>query len=63
MRALLLLSDAPDEIDLTRLDPRWEPVTDRYPALSHAFEAIVFEIEGGPEWVERALRNLDLPEG
>mgnify|MGYP001548653928 FL=1 len=61
MRALLLLSPIPDEFDLTALDPRWKPVTDRYPALSHAFEASVFEIEAGPEWVESALRNLDLP--
>jgi predicted outer membrane protein len=60
LQALLLLSPIPDEFDLTSLDPRWQPVTDRYPALSQAFEAAVFEIEAAPEWVADALQDLRL---
>lgn len=63
MRALLLLSQASESFDLARLTRTdWQVVTDRYPALSHAFDATVLELEGGSEWVEKAIRDLDLPE-
>lgn len=63
VRAILLLSGTPEDFDPGADEPRWKLVSDRYPVLSQAFEATVYEVEGGSEWVQSALRDLDPPGG